>query len=127
MTVRTCGFGQQGAADPFGRVLVSFNVQGRTLPEGMTIGADDYGAGAALMLFSRVPRDDGLFIEPDAKFDLGRPRAAAENMVQLEKLGRGPVVPTGVKRAAAASAPAGPCARRHRGTIKPRHGPAPPA
>jgi hypothetical protein len=127
VTVRTCGFVQQGAADPFGRVLVSFNVQGRTLPEGMAIGADDYGAGAGLMLFSRVPRDNNLFIDPDAKFDLGRPRAAAENMVQLEKLGRGPVVPAGVKRAAAApAAPAGPCVRRHRGTIKPRRGLLPP-
>ena len=33
------------------------------------------------------------------------------------------MVPAGVKQAAAAATPAGPHARRHRGTIKPRHGP----
>lgn len=127
VTVRTCGFGQQGDAEPFGRVLVSFNVQGRTLDR-MMVGPDHYGKGAALMLFSRVPRDDGLFIDPEATFDLGCPRAAVENMAQLARLGRGPVVPAvpaGVKRAAASAA--GPCERRHRGTIKPRRGLAPPA
>ena len=123
VTVRTCGFAQQGAAEPFGECAVCYNVQGRTLPR-LLIGPDTYGAGAGLMLFSRVPRDCELAIHPDAEFDLGRPRAAAGNMAQLEELGRGPLVPVaagaGTKRAAPAAA--GPPERRHRGTIKPRRG-----
>lgn len=122
VTVRTCGFGPQGAAEPFGQVLVSFNVQGQTLDR-MMVGPDRYGKGAALMLLSRVPRDDGLFIDPEATFDLGCPKAAVDNMAQLARLGHGPVVPAGVKRAADSAA--GSCARRHRGTIKPRRGLAP--
>jgi hypothetical protein len=124
VTVRTCGFGPPG--DLFGEVHVSFNVQGQTLDR-MEVGADDYDPGATQMLFSRVKEDDGLFIDPEATFDLGRPRAAVDNMAQLDRLGRGPVVPAGVKRAASASASLGPPERRHRGTIKPRRGLAPPA